>query len=96
MQRIVRGRAHFSDLINGAIEALIGAHYELPALSTPRRLAGHMHATATNARLTRVDERLTYSMRAGLEKLLAVPEGAAESAFSHLPSCQTRVARSSR
>ena len=82
MQRIVGGRAHFSDLLNGAIETLIGAHYELPALSTLRRLAGHLHATTTNAWLTRVDERLTDSMRTGLEKLLAVLEGATEPAFA--------------
>ena len=37
IERIVGGRAHLSDLINGAIEALIAAHYELPALSTLRR-----------------------------------------------------------
>lgn len=30
MQRLVGGRAHFSDLINGAIEALIAARFELP------------------------------------------------------------------
>jgi hypothetical protein len=42
MQRLVGGRAHFSDLINGAIEALIAARFELPALSTLRRLAGHV------------------------------------------------------
>ncbi len=93
MQRIVGGRAHFSDLINGAIEALIGAHYELPALSTVRRLAGHVHAAATKAWLTQVDERLTDSMRAGLEKLLVVPEGATESAFAQLCRSVKRASR---
>ena len=93
MQRIVGGRAHFSDLLNGAIETLIGAHYELPALSTLRRLAGHVHATATNAWLTQVDERLTDSMRTGLEKLLAVPEGATESAFAQLCRPTKRASR---
>jgi uncharacterized protein DUF4158 len=47
IERIVGGRAHLSDLINGAIEALIAAHYELPALSTLRRLASGVHAQAT-------------------------------------------------
>jgi hypothetical protein len=49
MQRLAGGRAHFSDLINGAIEALIAARFELPALSTLRRLAGHVHAGTMNA-----------------------------------------------
>src|ERR1039457_221566 len=93
MQRIGGGRAPFSDLINGAIETLICAHYELPALSTLRRLAGHVHANATNAWLTRVDERLTDSMRAGLENLLAVPEGATESAFAQLCRPAKRASR---
>jgi hypothetical protein len=34
IERLVGVRIHLSDLINGAIEALIAAHYELPALST--------------------------------------------------------------
>jgi len=93
MQRIVGGRAHFSDLINGAIDALIGAHYELPALSTLRRLAGHVHAAATNSWLTQVSERLTEPVRAGLEKLLAVPEGATESHFAQLCRPVKRASR---
>jgi len=93
MQRIVGGRAHLSDLINGAIEALIGARFELPALSTLRRLAGHVHANATNAWLTKVNERLTELMRAGLEKLLAVPEGATESPFAQLCRPTKRASR---
>ena len=31
MERIVSGRAHLSDLINGAIEALVAANFALPA-----------------------------------------------------------------
>jgi hypothetical protein len=84
MQRLAGGRAHFSDLINGAIEALIAARFELPALSTLRRLAGHVHANTMNAWLVKVSERLTDPMRAGLEKLLVVPEGATKSAFAEL------------
>ena len=84
MQRLAGGRAHFSDLINGAIEALIAARFELPALSTLRRLAGHVHAVTMNAWLAKVSERLADPMRSGLEKLLVVPEGATESAFADL------------
>jgi hypothetical protein len=93
MQRLVGGRAHFSDLINGAIEALIAARFELPALSTLRRLAGHVHANSLNAWLAKVNERLTDPMRAGLEKLLTVPEGATESAFAELCRPAKRASR---
>jgi hypothetical protein len=34
IERIVGGRAHFSDLIDGAIEALITAHYNAGAQHT--------------------------------------------------------------
>lgn len=48
MERIVGGRTQVSDLINGAIEVLVTANYELPALSTLRWLAGRVHKRATD------------------------------------------------
>lgn len=42
-ERIVGGRAHLHDLINGAIEALVAGNFALPASSALRRLAGRMH-----------------------------------------------------
>jgi len=93
MERIVSGRAHFSDLINGAIDALVAENYELPALSTLRRLAGRVHAHATNAWFMAVSGRLTNGTRKRLEALLAVPENAAESAFATLCKPTKRASR---
>ena len=59
MERIVAGRTHLSDLINGAIEALVAASYELPTLSTLRRLAGNVHARVTDAWLALIGTRLS-------------------------------------
>lgn len=93
MERIVGGRTHLSDLINGAIEALVAAHYELPALSTLRRLAGTVNARATEAWLVTVTRRMSAATRARLEALLVVPEGATESAFSKLCRSTKRASR---
>ncbi|MCC6197554.1 MAG: DUF4158 domain-containing protein, partial [Burkholderiales bacterium] len=93
MERIVSGRTHLSDLINGAIEALVAAHYELPALGTLRRLAGTVNARATEAWLATVASRLAAVHRARLDALLFVPEGATESAFSKLCKSTKRASR---
>lgn len=93
MERIVAGRAHFSDLINGAIDALVAGHYELPALSTLRRLAGRVHAKATHTWFTNVSDRLTPDTRKRLEALLTVPEDASESAFATLCKPTKRASR---
>ena len=49
MQRLVRGRAHFPDLMNGASETLIAPRFKLRELRTLRRLAGHVYAKSMNA-----------------------------------------------
>lgn len=72
IDRIVAGRADLSDLINGAIEALIAAHYELPALSTLRRLADGVHARATLDCFAAVDRRLDVDLQQRLDGLLIV------------------------
>lgn len=93
MERIVAGRTHLSDLINGAIEALVSASVELPALGTLRRLAGTVHAQATTAWLARVSERLSPPMCRRLEALLIVPDDATESPFSKLCRSTKRASR---
>jgi hypothetical protein len=94
MERIVGGRAHLSDLINGAIEALIAAHYELPALSTLRRLAGGVHAQATQDWFEAVSGRLDADLQQRLDGLLTVPKDAQESEFATLYKPTKRVSRS--
>jgi hypothetical protein len=94
IERIVAGRAHLSDLINGAIEALIAAHYELPALSTLRRLAAGVHAQATQDWFTAVSGRLNDNLQQRRDCLLTVPKDAQESEFATLCKPTRRVSRS--
>ena len=93
MERIVSGRAHLSDLINGAIEALVAERFALPALSTLRRLAGRVHARTTSAWLTDIAARLPKSTAQRLEALLTVPPEATESAFAKLCRPPKRASR---
>jgi hypothetical protein len=93
IERIVGGRAHLSDLINGAIEALIAAHYELPALSTLRRLAGGVQSQATQDWFTAVSGRLNDNLQRRLDCLLTVPKDAQESEFAALCKPTKRVSR---
>ena len=80
----LRTRAHLSDLINGAIEALIADHFALPALSALRRLAGAVHARATSLWLTGITARMPESASEQLDALLLVASGETESAFAKL------------
>jgi len=93
MERIVGSQAHLSDLINGAIEALVAAQYELPALSTLRRLAGGVHAQATHVWFMAVSARLDEAIRKRLDDLLTVPEDAQESSFATLRKPTKRISR---
>jgi TnpA family transposase len=93
MERIVAGRTHLSDLINGAIDALVAENVELPALTTLRRLAGNVHALAEAAWLDALNARLSPAILSRLDALLVVPEGATESAFSKLCKSTKRVSR---
>jgi TnpA family transposase len=94
IERIVAGRAHLSDLVNGAIEALIAAHYELPALSTLRRLAGGVHARATLDCFAAVDSRLDADIQQRLDGLLIVSKHAQASEFAALCKPTKRLSRS--
>ena len=94
IERIVAGRAHLSDLVNGAIEALIAARYELPALSTLRRLAGGVHARATLDCFAAVDRRLDADIQQRLDGLLIVSKDAQASEFAALCKPTKRVSRS--
>jgi TnpA family transposase len=93
MERIVSGRAHLSDLINGAIEALVAANFALPALSALRRLAGRVHTRATSVWLTEIAARMPESTLQRLEELLTVSPEATESAFAKLCRPPKRASR---
>ena len=70
------------------------AHYELPALSTLRRLAGGVHAQATQDCLAAVDGRLDADLQQRLDGLLTVPKDAQESEFATLCKPTKRVSGS--
>ena len=58
MEQAAIARPDVADLINAAIEALAKARFELPALSTLRRLAGSVQEKVHNELYKRVNSRL--------------------------------------
>src|SRR5260370_21539885 len=72
---------------------LLAAHYELPALSTLRRLAGGVQSQATQDWFTAVSGRLDDTFQRRLDCLLTVPKDAQESEFATLCKPTKRVSR---
>ena len=54
MEELARVRTSPADLTNAAIECLVSARIELPALSTLRRLAGNVNEQVQNEQFARV------------------------------------------
>jgi len=77
-------RARPSDLINGAIDVLVRAHVELPALSTLRRIVSVVQQHVHGGLLNQVAARLAATQCETLDSMLAVPDGAHTSAFADL------------
>lgn len=75
-------RAHPADLINAAIDVLLRHHIELPALSTLRRIASNVQQRLYDRMLDGIQQQLAAHEKRALDQLLAVPEGAYESAFA--------------
>lgn len=73
-----------ADLINRAIEALLGAVIDLPAFSTLDRLVGHLRAEAHDAIYRQVAAHLDAADRAALDALLVRTEGSATTPFNSL------------
>ncbi len=72
------------DLINAAIEVLIRQRFELPALSTLRRIAGNIMQTESDRVFATVASRLSVADAKRLDRLLEVPAGANDSTFADL------------
>lgn len=65
-----------ADLLNVAIEELVKERFELPAFSTLDRLTGHVRYRVNSRLFSRVDERMTSTMKRNLDALLeAGPSG---------------------
>ena len=75
-----------ADLINRAIEALVGAGIDLPAFSTLDRLVGHLRAEAHDAIYRQVAAHLDTADRASLDALLIRVEGSPTTPFNSLRS----------
>lgn len=73
-----------ADLINGAIEVLIRERFELPALSTLRRMAGIVQQRTNDDLFDVVAMDLTAAHCDILDALLEVPKDAKESLFATL------------
>jgi TnpA family transposase len=84
MEQIAASRTQPADLINGAIEVLIREHFELPALSTLRRMAGIVQQRTNDGLFDVVANHLTAAHRDTLDVLLEVPKDAKESPFAKL------------
>lgn len=63
-------RSNLADLINAAIEKLVQSGYQLPALSTLRRLAGNVQYKQQNHLFHQIYRRLSEHQRKGLDALL--------------------------
>ena len=59
MEQFASARTHPADLINGAIETLVREHFELPALSTLRRIAGTVQQRIHDQLFEQVAKSLT-------------------------------------
>ncbi|MGI9506817.1 MAG: DUF4158 domain-containing protein, partial [Geminicoccaceae bacterium] len=93
IERLALARAHPADLINAAIDVLLRHHIELPALSTLRRIASTVQQRIYDRLLDGIQQRLAAHEKRALDQLLAVPEGAHESAFAVICRSPGRATR---
>lgn len=86
VESLAAARARPSDLINGAIDALVRAHSELPALSTLRRIVSGIQQRVHGGLIHKIAARLNVKQADALDSMLDVPNGAQSAAFAKL--CQ--------
>lgn len=84
MEQLASARTQPADLINGAIETLVRECFELPALSTLRRVASTIQQRTNDGLFDTVTRPLTSTQRAALDDLLDVPKDEKESPFAKL------------
>jgi hypothetical protein len=84
IQRLASARTQPADLINGAIETLVRERFELPALSTLRRIAGTVQQHIHDQLFEQVVNRLNAAHDTALDALLEVPSDSQESPFGKL------------
>ncbi len=93
MRKTAQARTDPADIINSAIDALIRHGFELPTLTTLRRLAGTAHSTVNAKQWNEVCGRLSSAQRAMLEALLVVDPKTQKSPFANLCSTPGRPSR---
>ena len=93
MQSTAQARTDPADIINSAIDALIRNDFELPPLSTLRRLAGTAHNKINAAQWAAVCNLLIPAQRAVLEALLVVDPKTQKSPFANLCAAPGRASR---
>jgi len=91
--RVARTRTDPADLINAAVDALVRHRFELPALSSLRRLAGSAHSAVNAAQWSEVCEQVSDSKRSALEALFVVDEDTQESPFALICRAPGRPSR---
>ena len=72
MQKTAQARTDPADIINSAIDALIGHDFELPALATLRRLAGTAHSSVNSTQRNEVCGHFRPTQCTVFETLLVV------------------------
>lgn len=84
MEQLASARTQPADLITGAIETLVRERFELPAMSTLRRMVGIVRQRTNDSLFDVVAKHLTAAHRDTLDALLEVPKDAKESPFATL------------
>ena len=93
MCKTARARTDPADIMNSAIDALIRHDFELPPLTTLRRLAGTWHSKTNTAQWAEVCGRLSSAQHAILETLLVVDPKTQKSPFANLCATPGRPSR---
>lgn len=93
MCKTAQARTDPADIINSAIDALIRHGFELPALTTLRRLAGTVHSNINTTQWDEVCGRISSAQRAMLETLLVVDPQTQKSPFATLCAAPGRASR---
>ena len=93
MRKTAQARTDPADIINSAIDALIRHGFELPALTTLRRLAGTEHSNINTTQWDEVCGRIGSLQHALLEELLVVDPKTQKSPFATLCATPGRPSR---
>jgi TnpA family transposase len=93
MRKIAEARSDPADLINAAVDTLVRNRFELPALTTLRRLAGMVHSDVNETQWQCVGTLVSDRQCLSLDSLLAVDPATQESRFAILCRAPGRASR---